>query len=175
MSLWLRRLPISPWQSTTDLVAGVELIRQRRYGIIEVRAGRLARIMFRPWPTLISLPEVWWLGGGYHERGTGDTCWLYYNQPRSASRYLALMYAVSSSDARYPTIRRAAQILDEVARIKQADAIVCEASNLRISDRLLTRWGWEQHLLDSPQRHWIKRFYGSYPPAFCEQTVVSGD
>ncbi len=172
MSLRLRRFPWSPWRSTTNIVCDADLIRRRRYGIIEIREGRLARVMFRPWPTLISLPEVWWLGGGYHEHATGDCCRLYFNQPRSASNYLALMYAVSSGDARYATIRRAAQVLDEVARIKHSDAIVCEASNARISDRLLMRCGWERHLLDSPRRHWIKRFYGSYGPALVDGSPV---
>ena len=163
-----RTLKSLRWPIATDLASDADLIRRGRYGVIEIRKGRLASIAFRPWPKLISLPEVWWLGGGFHDRTTGDVCRLYFNQPRSCPQYLALMYAVSSHDARYATIRRAAQVLDEVARIKASDAIVCEASNLRISDRLLTRWGWERHLPDSPRRHFIKRFYGNYPPAVAD-------
>ena len=54
-------------------------------------------------------------------------------------------------------------MLDEIARIKGTDAIVAELSNLRISDRLARRWGWEPHVPSSRRRHYIKRFYGSYP------------
>ena len=32
-----------------------------------------------------------------------------------------------------------------IARLKGSDAILCDASNLRISDRLLARWGWTPH------------------------------
>ena len=53
-------------------------------------------------------------------------------------------------------------VLDEIAKLKRTDAIVCEVSNWRISDRLLTRWGWESHLGESRRRHFIKRFYGDY-------------
>jgi hypothetical protein len=54
-------------------------------------------------------------------------------------------------------------VLDEIARLKGSDAIVAEVRNLRISNRLLHRWGWESHLPTSRRRHYIKRFYGSYP------------
>ena len=54
-------------------------------------------------------------------------------------------------------------ILDEIARLKGTDAIVAEVRNLRISERLLRRWGWESHMPTSRRRHYIKRFYGTYP------------
>jgi hypothetical protein len=53
-------------------------------------------------------------------------------------------------------------MLDEIARIKGAHAIVCHVTNGRISDRLLRRWGWEAHCLNWKGRHFIKRFYGRY-------------
>lgn len=166
MSIYTRRLKLPQLLArTTDLARDADLIRRRRYGMIEIEAGAFKQITFYPWPKLISLPEVWCLGGSYHDRAAGDRCRLYFNQPRHCSQYLALMYVVSSRETRFATIHRGAQVLDQVARIKRSDAIVCEASNLRISDRLLTRWGWERHLLDSPRRHFIKRFYGEYPPA----------
>jgi hypothetical protein len=54
-------------------------------------------------------------------------------------------------------------VLQEIARIKRTDAIVCDVTSSRISDRLLARAGWERHCLASPRRHFIKRFYGEYP------------
>jgi hypothetical protein len=61
-------------------------------------------------------------------------------------------------------------VLDEIARIKQTDAIVCDVRNARISDRLLRRWGWESHVPQSRRRHFIKRFYGEYPDTRSELT-----
>jgi hypothetical protein len=49
------------------------------------------------------------------------------------------------------------EVLDEVARIKNCDAIVCDASYYRISDRLLARWGWQAHKPQRWHRNYIKR------------------
>lgn len=160
------------WESTSDLVRDADLVRHRRYGVIEIEDGQLRTVIFRPWPKLISLPEVWWQGGSYHDRHGGDRCRLYFNQPRHCPNFLALMYVVSTHGASFASFRRATQVLDQIAAIKRSDAIVCEASNLRISERLLARWGWERHLPDSPRRHYIKRFYGQYAEANARVPVV---
>ena len=54
-------------------------------------------------------------------------------------------------------------VLDAIAELKHINAIVCHVTNERITDRLLHRWGWEEHCQDWPGRHFIKRFYGNYP------------
>ncbi len=77
--------------------------------------------------------------------------------------YLALTYILSSRDTTLCQLSQALQTLDEVARIKQSDAILCDAWNLRISDRLFARWGWEPHKPQAWHRNFIKRFYGVYP------------
>jgi hypothetical protein len=43
------------------------------------------------------------------------------------------------------------------------DAIVCDAANLRISERLMKRFGYEPHKPQHWHRNFIRRFYGSYP------------
>jgi hypothetical protein len=53
--------------------------------------------------------------------------------------------------------------LDEIARIRGAVAIVAHVTNGSISDRLLQRFGWQQHLEHWQGRHWIRRFYDGYP------------
>jgi hypothetical protein len=55
-------------------------------------------------------------------------------------------------------------ILDEIARLKQSDALLCDAISERITTRLLSREGWEPHCPSLFHRHYIKRFYGVYPP-----------
>jgi hypothetical protein len=149
------------FRKITDLRRDAEALRRHRYGMIEMANGILAAIHLRPWPKLISLGEIWWqemiLG-----RGLGDRCLFYYDQPLRSPNYLALKFVVSSRHATFRTCRGGTLVLDEIARIKHIDAIVCEAWNRRISDRLLRRWGWDRHMLHSRRRHYIKRFYGQY-------------
>ncbi len=55
-------------------------------------------------------------------------------------------------------------MLDQIAWLKQSDALVCDAWNDRLSERMAARYGWEPHLSSRWHRHFIKRFYGDYPP-----------
>jgi len=150
------------FQTVGDLREEADILRRRPYGVIEMVDERLAGIHLRPWPRVISAAEVRWLGGRFHQHRPGNRCLLYYNQPWGFRNFLTLKYVVSSRDATLRTFRGALVILDEIARIKQSDAALCEASNLRISDRLLNRCGWRRHVPDSDRRHFIKRFYGEY-------------
>lgn len=147
----------------------------RAYGIIEVIDGEFKCIKFKPWPKIISSMEIGLFGARSHDQGDiKDHCRLYYNQPFFHKRYLALKYVVSTHGTSFRSFRLATRILDEVARIKNTDAIVCEVTNPSISNRLMKRWGWEKHLQDRPSRHFIKRFYGDYPESMIdEQELVS--
>ncbi len=151
------------FQTITCLSKDAAVLRTRRYGVIEMLDGKLAGVHLRPWPKLISAAEIWLFDNRYHSRTPGDRCLLYYNEPLSCPGYMTLKYVVSSFGARLKTFRGALVVLDEIARIKQINATVCEAWNTRITERLLTRWGWERHVLQSRHRHYIKRFYGDYP------------
>ncbi len=161
------------WETVTDLRSGAEALRRGRYGVIEVVDGRLQAVHLRPWPKWISIGAVvWqtWFGRG----GRRDRCLVYYDQPLRYPNFLAVKYAYSTLGTTYRTIRAAAVALDQIARIKGSDALLCEAWNSRISDRLLRRWGWERHVPGSSRRHYIKRFYGEYPAyaeidAFCDE------
>jgi hypothetical protein len=157
-------IPSLDWPATiTDFHAGHERIRTRRYGVIETVGGRLASIRLRPWPKLVALPELIPLDPRYHAAGTSDRCLLYYNQPWRMPNYLALKYIVSTSGTSYATFRAALLVLDAVAELKRADAIVCDAANVRLSDRLMRRLGWEPHKPQRWHRNYIRRFYGNYP------------
>jgi hypothetical protein len=152
------------FETITDIEAGSAAIGSRRYGVIETRDGRLAAVHLRLWPKLVAWPELWPLvGPRYHARGTADRCLLYYNQPRRLPQFLALKYIVSTNGTSYRTFRAALVVLDEIARLKQSDAIVCDAANYRLSDRLMQRLGWEPHKPQRWHRNFIRRFYGHYP------------
>lgn len=149
-------------------------LRRGRYGVIEIRDGELWAIHLRPVPKFVSGLEASWFG--WHARHTaGDRCWLYYDQPWRYPRFLALKFVAARRDASFATCRRAATVLDAVARVKQIDAIVCDVWNPRISERLLARWGWQPLQAQRWHRNYIKRFYGSYPqpPLSCDSTEAS--
>ncbi len=138
-------------------------IIKRSYGVIEIRNGQLHAIHFRPWPKIISTIEVYWLGNWTHRRLKSDRCLLYFNQPQGHREFLTLKYIVTSKSTSYRSFYQATVILDQIARIKNSDAIVTDVINRRISDRLLQRLGWTKHCLKRPGRPYIKRFYGQYP------------
>ncbi len=152
------------WESVTDLAHGAELLRQRRYGMVETADERLVRILLRPFPKIVSLPHIWLAQQWHHRRHRGNRCRLYYNQPRRFPNYLVLKYVVADAGTSLATFRLAVLLLDEIARIKCSDALLCDVANLRISDRLLRRWGWQPQRPRWLHRHYIKRFYGAYPP-----------
>jgi hypothetical protein len=149
-----------PWfESVSDLAMGSDLLRVRRYGVIETRDGELHRVWLRPFPKLVLGIGTQRIGQWRHERMSGDRCLLYYNQPRGHESFLALKYIQSSRDCTFQTARAAVRLLDRIAELKRSDAILCDASNLRISDRLLARWGWEEHAPMPWCRNFIKRLY----------------
>jgi hypothetical protein len=155
------------WFTTTitDWDASRELLLRGRYGLIETSGGRLVAVHLRPWPKLLSWPEMWPVADDYHARGEADRCYLYFNQPRRFSNFLALKYIVSTQGAGYASIRAALAALDRLAELKRIDALLCDAANTRISDRLLRRFGWAPHKPQRWRRNFIKRFYGVYPAA----------
>jgi hypothetical protein len=150
-------------ETFTDFASGRERIRARRYGVVETVGGQLHAVHLRPWPKLVSLPELWPQGSRYHAGGQPDRCLLFYNQPWRMPIFMALKYVVSTAGTSYATFRAALKALDAIAELKRIDAIVCDAGNMRLSDRLMARFGWEPHKPQRWHRNFIRRFYGHYP------------
>jgi hypothetical protein len=147
----------------TDLVESADLLRRHPYGVIEVADGRLRRVVLRPLPKMASFGGALLIGGWRHRRRRGDCIRLFYNQPRRFPNFLVLKYAESARDTSFGTLTRALAVLDEIARLKRSDALLCDATNGRITTKLLSRWGWQPHCPSWFHRHYIKRFYGVYP------------
>ena len=152
------------YETITDLRAGENSLSRRRYGVIEATEGCFRRIVLRPFPTMVSGAGTVLLGGLVHRHRHRDRCLLYFNQPRRFRNFLAVKYVVSSRGTGYATYRRVLEALDEVARIKGIDAMLCDLANRRITGSMMRRWGWEPHKPSLWHRHYIKRFYGVYPP-----------
>ena len=145
------------YEAVTDPMRQADVVRRRRYGVIETCDGRLVRILYRPYPKTATAFGGRLLGRLSHRLRRGNRCRLYFNEPRSCPGFTALRYVESTRDADYATFRRALVALDDVARLKNADALVCDAANLRISDRFLARLGWVPHAPMFGHRNFIKR------------------
>ena len=153
------------FETITDLQRQADRVRLRRYGVIDVVDGRFVGVRLRPWPKIASVVEGKLWGAWLHRRLSGDRCSLYYNQPHRFANFLAAAYAWSTRACSLASIRTALAVLDEIARIKGSDALLCDVIGSEISDRLLERWGWQRHAPSLFHRNYIKRFYGEYPPS----------
>ena len=145
------------------VAAGAVELKRCPWGLIEAADGELEFVQPRPWPKLVSGWEAFWVGGWKHRRFEQDRVQFWYGQPLGHRRYLVLSYALSRLGTTLQTIRAALRALDEVAVLKRSDAILCEATNSRLSDRVMRFSGFERHLTERCKRHFIRRFYGEYP------------
>jgi hypothetical protein len=152
------------FETITDLIAGVDTLSRRKYGVIEMVDGRFDRVRVRPYPKIISAPEIVLFGERFHRRVPGDRFWLYYNQPWRFPNFLVLKYVISARQTSYGSLARALDVLEYIAWLKCSDAMLCDAGNWRIGEKQFGRWGWIPHCPSRWHRHYIKRFYGTYPP-----------
>jgi hypothetical protein len=152
-------------QTIREMEAGGQRLKERSHGVVETAFGELRAIHLRPWPKVVSLTELWPMGPRYHARGAHDRCLLYFNHPRRMPNFLALRYVVTTTGTSYRTFRAALVALDAIAEIRGIDAIVCDAANMRLSERFMRRMGWEPHKPQRWHRNYIRRFYGVYPPS----------
>ncbi len=158
------------FETVTDWNCQIDVLKRRRYGVIEAADGNLKAVRFRPYPKCVTLPEALWWGPRRHERWNADCCRLYFNQPLQHSNFLALTYCLSGRKTSLATIHIALNALDAIARIKSSDAILTDVQNFRIAGRWLERYGWAPHKPSRWRRHYIKRFYGNYPATASEPT-----
>ena len=140
-----------------DLAADADRLRRRGCGVIETACGQLERIVLRPFPKIVTALGSRIFGRLEHRLRRGNRCRLYFNQSRRFPNFLALRYVVTTRDADYATFRAALTALDEIARVKGIDALLCDAANLRLSDRFLARLGWVPHAPMAGHRNFIKR------------------
>jgi hypothetical protein len=101
---------------------------------------------------------------------------IFYDQPWRFPNFLAVKYVESTSRTSMATLIRASAVLDEIARLKQSDALLCDVASGRVTTKLLSRWGWVPHCPSSFHRHYIKRFYGVYParPQWMDAAEATG-
>ncbi len=137
-------------------------LKARRAGHIVVQHGQLVAVFGRWWPYLGNHLRAAW--DQRFRQTSEDHCELFYHTAISSPQFLTLSYLHSGEKTSVSSVYAATLVLDEIARLKSSLAIVCNVTNDRISDRALARWGWESHCHAWTGRHFIKRFYGEYPP-----------
>ncbi len=157
--------------SVSDPIGQAAQLRRWRCGRIVMQSGRLVEIQHRLFCGNVSVAQVWWQAK--YGRPDDDLLWLDYHQPIGMRAFLTLDYIRSGTHAGYKTLLGACRVLDEIARIRNAQAIVAHVTNSQISDRLLHRLGWEQHQKQWKGRHWIRRFYDGYPTSNVRRYVTA--
>jgi hypothetical protein len=130
-------------------------VLQWRYGQVETRDGLLVDISGRWWPWIASQWDVW--RESYIKGLPPDVCRFYYAFPIRAPGFMAVLYAHSGPRTRYPTIRKAIQVLEDIAHRRNAQAIVCQSTNDRLDERMMRRHGYTKHALTLGNNHYIKR------------------
>ena len=90
------------FETVVDPVAQAEVLRRRRYGVIEMIDGRLKAVHLRPWPRRGSIFEAYYFGRWWHRRRSGDRALLYYSQPWGHANYLALAIVFRRAIADWP-------------------------------------------------------------------------
>lgn len=139
-----------------DLELESSRVARLRCGRIEVTDGRLVAVHPRRMVAAASVAGVWWdifAGRGDHQR-----CEIDFHVPRGMPAFVTLDYIRAGRRAGYANFRRAVRTLEQIAIIKGSHAIVAHVTNPMITDRLLTRLGWQEHCLNWRGRHWIRRF-----------------
>jgi len=132
-----------------------DLIRAWRYGEVELSNGEFVGIYARWWPRFGSQWETW--QETYNPTLPPDSCRAYYAFPRKAPGFMSVLYARSGPSTQYKTIYRAVNAMDEIAKLRDAQAIVCQMVTERGSERLMKRWGYVRHAFSLAGNHYIKR------------------
>lgn len=139
----------------TSIEGNAERIRSCNYGELELFDGKLLGIYPRWWPRIASKWES--LRDSTIRSLPSDFCRAYYAFPKRTPGYMSVLYARSGPNTQYKTLYRAVVVVDEIAKLRDSHAIVCQMIHLRVSERLMNRWGYVRHASALGDNHYIKR------------------
>jgi len=132
-----------------------ERIAGWRYGEIVIANGCLQRIQPRWWPRW---GTVW---GAAFDRVIrmlpDDECRFYYAFPIRSPGFLSLLYVHAGERTSYRTFHQGIVAIERIARLRKAQAIVCQVTNDRLTERLMQRWGYVRHAKHAGDNHYICR------------------
>ena len=141
--------------NVASVVGNVDRVRGWSYGELELSNGELLGIYPRWWPKLASQWESF--HDSYLRNLPADFCRVYYAFPRRAPGFMSVLYARSGPNTQYKTLYKAVVVTDEIAKLRNSDAIVCQTISPRASERLMNRWGYVRHAFVLGDNHYIKR------------------
>ncbi len=126
-----------------------------RYGVVIVRNDREYAIHRRWIPRIPSRLEAW-IDANWR-RLPDNQLNLYYNAPFRCPGFLVLAYIRAGHHTSVETLRSGLSVLDEIATMKRMQAIVCEATNPRLTSRVMAYFGYIRHAHHLKGQHYIKR------------------
>lgn len=128
-----------------------------RGGRIQVRDE--VHLLFRSqrprWPVTIwhvALARLW-----THARRRGDLCTLDFQRLSGDFEFLVIQLMTSHRNTTMRSVRNTLKMAELVAEHQGAHAVVFQAKNTRLTDRLLARYGYRRHAPQLRGRHFIKR------------------
>lgn len=112
-------------------------------------------IQKRLWPRIASSLDVIW--DEKSSAGEPNSCRVFLSFPKRAPGYMTVNYLRTGPDTEYRILARATKIVDQIAIVRNCQAIVCQVISRRISERLLQRWGYVPHAKSLGNGHFIRR------------------
>ena len=141
--------------SITQLDVAMNRLQAIRYAEVVLRKGHFVAIYPRWWPRIASHWDAW--KDSYLRPLNREECRVYYSFPMGSPDYMAINYVVAGPSTSYSTLMRAMMTINTIATSRNASGIVCQATNSRLTERLMSRWGFEKHALSLGDDHYIKR------------------
>ena len=126
-----------------------------RYGVLIVDGQGACILRRRYWPRWPSLWDQWF--DERWRRLPRGSLRLYFNQPRSAPGFMVLAYAQAGPRTSLATLRSGLKQLENIAVARRLQAIVCQATHRKLTDRVMGYFGYQRHALSLAGRHYIKR------------------
>lgn len=117
--------------------------------------GSSFTIQKRLWPRIASSFDVFW--DEKVSSGEPNSCRVFLSFPKRAPGYLTVNYLCTGPNTEYRILARATKIVDQIAIVRNCQAIVCQVISQRISERLLQRWGYVPHAQSLGNGHFIRR------------------
>jgi hypothetical protein len=125
------------------------------HGVIVVQPDHSVQLFSRYWPRWPSRLGQW-MDERWRRLPTGQVR-IYFNQPRLSPGFLVLAYAQAGKQATLPTLRLSLNILEEIARRRNMQAIVCQATAVKLNERVMNYFGYDRHAATLGPNHYIKR------------------
>jgi hypothetical protein len=130
-------------------------IARWRYGEVETCEGQVTGLYARWWPRIGSELDV--AMDNYLSQLRENSARFYYAFPLRSPGYMTILYAHSGPRTSYATLYRGIETMDAIAKLRRTNAIVCQATNAKLEERTMNRWGYVRHALALGDNHYIKR------------------